>query len=129
MYYELTPAYGRDYKTAAEVKRAWLEGQDFEGDYQLGFKPVNINDLPKPATVNLRYRGNTMLAVVKVAVGDKASPQPVASKPRTSKPPSIATMERWLANGVAKALDGCRVEPDGHCEHGKPSWLLQMGII
>ena len=29
------------------------------------------------------------------------------------KPPSIATMERWANDGVAKATDGCKVEPDG----------------
>lgn len=45
------------------------------------------------------------------------------------KPPSIATMERWVSNGVAKATDGCKVEPDGVCPHGKPSWLIQLGVI
>lgn len=46
-----------------------------------------------------------------------------------SKAPSIATMERWMSNGVAKATDGCRVEPDGVCEHGKESWILVLGFI
>lgn len=32
-------------------------------------------------------------------------------------------------DGVAKATDGCRVEPDGECTHGKKSWLLVMGLI
>ena len=45
------------------------------------------------------------------------------------KRPSLATMEKWMENGVAKATDGCRVEPDGHCPHGHPSWLLQLGLI
>jgi hypothetical protein len=45
------------------------------------------------------------------------------------KQPSIATMTRWLSSGVAKATDGCRVEPDGTCQHGKPSWLLFLGYI
>ena len=44
-------------------------------------------------------------------------------------PPCMATMERWVSNGVARALDGCRVEPDGTCEHGKPSWLISLGFI
>jgi hypothetical protein len=30
-FYELTPAYGRDYKTKAEVIKAWEDGKDFEG--------------------------------------------------------------------------------------------------
>jgi hypothetical protein len=49
-------------------------------------------------------------------------------KPK-KKTPSIKTMENWMENGVAKATDGCRVEPDGHCPHGKPSWLLELGLI
>ena len=48
---------------------------------------------------------------------------------KTRKRPSIKTMEKWMENGVAKATDGCRVEPDGHCPHGKPSWLLELGLI
>ena len=28
-----------------------------------------------------------------------------------------------------EATDGCRVEPDGICEHGQPSWLLHLGSI
>lgn len=51
------------------------------------------------------------------------------TKPKVKKPPSLATMERWVSNGVAKATDGCRVEPDGHCQHGKPSWLIKLGYI
>ena len=47
----------------------------------------------------------------------------------TTKAPSIATMERWSNDGVAKATDGCRVEPDGKCEHGHSSWIRMMGYI
>ena len=43
--------------------------------------------------------------------------------------PSNATVEKWVGNGVALAVDGCRVEPDGHCPHGYPSKLLLMGLI
>lgn len=46
-----------------------------------------------------------------------------------SKPPSIKTMEKWMDTGIAKATDGCKVEPDGYCSHGKPSWLLVLGLI
>jgi len=65
-YYELTPAYGRDYRTKAEVVAAWEEGKDFEGDFNLKFQLVNKEDIPKPCTVNLRYKGNRNVAVVKV---------------------------------------------------------------
>lgn len=45
------------------------------------------------------------------------------------KRPSLSTMERWSDNGVAKATDGCRVEPDGTCPHGHSSWMLVLGLI
>ncbi len=67
MYYELTPAYGRDYKSAKEIKAAWEAGKDFVGDYSLNFAYVNKQDIPKPCTVNLRYKRNTAVAVVKVS--------------------------------------------------------------
>jgi hypothetical protein len=52
------------------------------------------------------------------------------AKPRTSKkPPSMRTLEKWSMDGVAKATDGCRVEPDGTCPHGAQSWLLKMGLV
>ena len=127
-YFELSPAYGRDYKSAAEVKEAWATGQDFQGDYALGFKPVNINDIPKPCTVLLRYKRASHVINIGVKAGAVArAPKPVA--PKQTKRPSVATMQNWMFDGVAKATDGCTVEPDGHCEHGKPSWLIVEGVI
>lgn len=52
-----------------------------------------------------------------------------AKRPRARKGPSLATMERWLDEGGARATDGCWVEPDGVCEHGCESWLLVKGLI
>ncbi len=46
-----------------------------------------------------------------------------------SAPPSLATMEKWMDSGVARAVDGCRVEPDGVCPHGCQSWILVQGLI
>ena len=45
--------------------------------------------------------------------------------------PDLATLERWMYEGGCEAacIHGCWVEPDGHCPHGKPSWLLVMGLI
>lgn len=48
---------------------------------------------------------------------------------KEAKQPSIKTMEKWMETGVARATDGCKVEPDGYCPHGKPSWLIAMGLI
>jgi hypothetical protein len=44
-------------------------------------------------------------------------------------PPSLKTLEKWSDDGIAKATDGCRVEPDGTCSHGCKSWMLVMGMI
>lgn len=45
------------------------------------------------------------------------------------KAPTLATMQRWLANGIAYTPDGCKVEPDGTCPHGERSWFLIRGVI
>jgi hypothetical protein len=45
------------------------------------------------------------------------------------KEPSLKTLEQWDLDGVAKATDGCRVEPDGTCPHGKQSWFIVLGLI
>ena len=82
-YYELQPAYGRDYKTKAQVIADWNADKDFEGDYQLGFKPVNRQDLAEGDTVLLRYKRNTMVTSVKVS-HKVVTPKPL--KPVTPKP-------------------------------------------
>ncbi|MGW4720609.1 hypothetical protein [Nocardia sp. NPDC004260] len=45
------------------------------------------------------------------------------------KKPSLGQLKQWVSNGIAEATDGCQVEPDGTCEHGRPSWLLELGYI
>ena len=50
--------------------------------------------------------------------------------PKPTKPePSWEVLEVWSHEGIAEATDGCRVEPDGDCEHGHPSWLVFLGMI
>ena len=66
MTYELTPAYGRDYKNKADVTAAFEAGKDFIGDYQLRFQLCNKSDIASGAKVILRYRKNTALTVVTV---------------------------------------------------------------
>jgi hypothetical protein len=43
--------------------------------------------------------------------------------------PTIEELEEWHNAGVCEATDGCIVEPDGICEHGCKSWLLELGMI
>jgi hypothetical protein len=45
------------------------------------------------------------------------------------KIPSMKTLEKYTFDGVSKAPDGCRIEPDGTCQHGYPSWLIILGIM
>lgn len=47
----------------------------------------------------------------------------------TESEPAFELLEEWTFDGVCDATDGCRVEPDGTCEHGHPSWLLYLGYI
>lgn len=50
---------------------------------------------------------------------------------RTIEEPSMDQLEEWVFDSVCEAAcaDGCMVEPDGYCEHGNPSWLMQLGLI
>ena len=43
--------------------------------------------------------------------------------------PSQACLEEWMNDGGCEAIDGCWTEPDSACEHGKPSWLMALGLI
>ncbi len=44
------------------------------------------------------------------------------------KEPSLATLEKW-SEGLAKAVDGSPVDPDGYSPDGAPSWLIVCGLI
>jgi hypothetical protein len=66
MYYELRPAYGRDYKSKAEVLNAFRRGDDFEGDYNLGYKYCSIADLKPGDTAMLRYKADRMVTPCKI---------------------------------------------------------------
>ena len=43
--------------------------------------------------------------------------------------PSIEELEDFVFDSICETTDGCEAEPDGHCEHGHPSWLLYLGMI
>jgi DNA-directed RNA polymerase subunit RPC12/RpoP len=46
-----------------------------------------------------------------------------------SRPSLEELLRQFEEDGGGEATDGCWVEPDGSCEHGKPSWLLALGLI
>jgi hypothetical protein len=41
-----------------------------------------------------------------------------------TKPPSIATLQKWDAAGIARTVTGHKTEPDGTGPDGSPSWML-----
>ena len=43
--------------------------------------------------------------------------------------PSLEELKMWMFDGIAEATDGCTVEPDGTCEHGCNSWLIELGYM
>jgi hypothetical protein len=44
--------------------------------------------------------------------------------------PSIEDLWDWVDEyGLCTATDGCWVAVDETCEHGHPSWLLELGLI
>jgi hypothetical protein len=45
------------------------------------------------------------------------------------KVPSLATLEKYSDDGIAKTVTGQKTEPDGHGQDGSPSWLLVIGVI
>lgn len=64
MYETLTPAYGRDYKSAKDVERDFRDGKDFVLEPQGCY--TSIRDFAKGHTVNLRYKKLTAIKPVKV---------------------------------------------------------------
>lgn len=43
--------------------------------------------------------------------------------------PDSEDVYAWLDDAIALTPCGCRVEPDGHCVHGNPSWLILLELI
>ena len=65
----LTPAYGRDYKSAKAVKEDFMAGKDFiiaDITDRYDGKPCSIRDFPAGTGITLRYKRLTMLTCVKV---------------------------------------------------------------
>jgi len=43
--------------------------------------------------------------------------------------PTVEQLMEWEEDGGCEATDGCWVEPDGKCEHGCNSWMIEMELI
>lgn len=66
MRYTLMPAYGRDYRTADEVKQAFEGGKDFVLVSHMQETYCNKEDLIAQGAsgVNIRYRNGNYIAVI-----------------------------------------------------------------
>lgn len=80
--------------------------------------------VPKGAEVSF-IAGKDHLCLVQ---GNRAEPYKVGIS-SAFKSPSLEELEEWVNDGVCESILGERVEPDGHDEHGSPSWLLALSMI
>ena len=66
----LSPAYGRDYKSAKEVKTALLSGKDFriESIGPNAGRYCSLRDFPVGQVLNVRYRSLRQVLVVTVTL-------------------------------------------------------------
>lgn len=48
---------------------------------------------------------------------------------RRVKKPGLNSMHKATMDGTCLTPDGCRVEPDGTCQHGWDSWLKILHVI
>jgi len=56
-------------------------------------------------------------------------PETITFKDEVFTVPDMEQIEYWVFDSVCEALDECSTEPDGHCEHGYPSWLIALGFM
>jgi len=63
-YTTVTPAYGRDYKSAKAAKADWHDGKDFViADISSPWdgKPMSIRDVSENEQIMIRYKGLTQI--------------------------------------------------------------------
>lgn len=66
-YLSLTPAYGRDYKSAKEVKEAWNANKDFGSLFgYVNKQQVDELKARGVTAVNIRYKKLTAVCVIKL---------------------------------------------------------------
>ena len=64
LQHTLTPAYGRDYKSAREVREALNAGKDFQ--LQPSGQYCSLRDFPPGTQLLCRYRGLRQVCVITV---------------------------------------------------------------
>jgi hypothetical protein len=109
------PASGRTFTDVYSPAARFLVWYYPEGGDRPQFKGLRT----KPMTAEEWTAG-------RVAKGWEPIPAPFKIGSRV---PGDKSLRHWSFDGVAKATDGCRIEPDGWCHHGAPSWLLVLNMI
>ena len=68
MFYNLRPAYGRDYKSKKAILEDWIAGKDFMISSPERSVYINKADAEKGGIfqVNIRYKGLRSVAVIKL---------------------------------------------------------------
>ena len=56
-------------------------------------------------------------------------PETITYKDEVFVVPDMEQISDWVFDCICEALDECPIEPDGHCEHGYPSWLIALNLI
>lgn len=65
-WYNLTPAYGRDYNSKAAVMKDWTEGKDFKLNSMRGTTYCSIRDFIKGDKIQMRYSKLMKVTVITV---------------------------------------------------------------
>ncbi len=105
---------------------------------------ANQRRISKGTVANVEFRNvaddgrKVDFMVVTIAEGTELSPGDVLESTLTFKSrnytnffkaPSMASLEKWSDDGIAKTVTGKRTEPDGYGDDNSPSWLLALGMI
>jgi len=106
IYLTVTPGYGRDYKSAKEVRAAWIAGKDFTIRNAFSAddgRQINRQDADASGvTVNIRYRNLTHICVIK----PNAKP-PTPRKPRTPREPAVCCAEHSCTTSTRNKSGYC----------------------
>jgi hypothetical protein len=110
MYLTLVPAFGRDYKSKAEVQRDLDANKDFiiqSYGHPYDGKPANASSLRAAGvkTVNIRYKRLTAVGVFKIGAGALSSNPVFAANPSLDMVSAAAGVgifvgAVWLANKI-----------------------------
>lgn len=97
------PAYGRQYKNAAEAKRDWHEGKDFlESSSRRAFNRADF-----PGEVVIRY-GKQLEKVTSYTAADARKLDKVIAAEKAARPAQTESFEDWM-----KSLDKAVIAKSG----------------